>query len=75
MIARGERPGRMLSSGTRRVAKRHITNDQSKLKRKPYEKGLKRLQAEPCILQERVKARGVKGIVVLEGRDTAGSTW
>jgi polyphosphate kinase 2 len=48
-----------------------ITND-SKLKRKDYEKELRRLQAELCILQEWVKHKGLRIIVVFEGRDGAG---
>ena len=42
------------------------------LKRKAYEKGLRRLQAELCHLQEWVKDTGQRIIVVLEGRDGAG---
>jgi polyphosphate kinase 2 len=43
-----------------------------KLKRKEYEKELLRLQAELCILQEWVKHKGLRVIVVFEGRDGAG---
>ena len=43
-----------------------------KLKRKPYEKELRRLQAELCHLQEWVKAKGLRVIVIFEGRDAAG---
>jgi polyphosphate kinase 2 len=43
-----------------------------KMKRKLYEKELRKLQVELCHLQEWVKARGLKIIVVFEGRDTAG---
>jgi polyphosphate kinase 2 len=42
------------------------------LKRKPYEKELRKLQAELCHLQEWVKAKGLRVIVVFEGRDAAG---
>jgi polyphosphate kinase 2 len=42
------------------------------LKRKAYEKELKRLQAELCKLQEWVKYKGLRVIVVFEGRDAAG---
>jgi polyphosphate kinase len=41
-------------------------------KRKAYEKELRKLQVELCRLQDWVKAEGLKVIVVLEGRDTAG---
>src|SRR5262249_15189186 len=43
-----------------------------KLKRKEYEKELQRLQAELCILQEWVKYKGLRIIIVFEGRDGAG---
>jgi polyphosphate kinase len=44
----------------------------SKLKRKRYEKELRRLQAELCHLQAWVKHKGLRVIVVFEGRDGAG---
>jgi polyphosphate kinase len=44
----------------------------SKLKRKKYEKELLKLQAKLCALQEWVKAKGLRVIVVFEGRDAAG---
>src|SRR5438034_10479878 len=47
-------------------------NGESKLKRKKYEKELRRLQAELCTLQEWVKHKGLRVIVVFEGRDGAG---
>src|SRR4249920_2248344 len=43
-----------------------------KLKRKDYEKALRKLQAELCILQEWVKRTGERIVVVFEGRDAAG---
>ncbi|AKU96578.1 UDP-galactose-lipid carrier transferase [Labilithrix luteola] len=43
-----------------------------KMKRKQYEKELRKLQAELCKLQEWVKQEGRRVIVVFEGRDTAG---
>jgi polyphosphate kinase 2 len=43
-----------------------------KLKRKDYEKELQRLQAELCVLQEWVKYKGLRVIIVFEGRDGAG---
>lgn len=42
------------------------------LKKKEYEKELRRLQAELCKLQEWVKYKGLRVIVVFEGRDAAG---
>ncbi len=48
------------------------TGDKPKLKRKQYEKDLRRLQAELCHLQDWVKAKGLRIIIVFEGRDGAG---
>ena len=43
-----------------------------KLKRKPYEKELRKLQEELCHLQDWLRNSGERVIVVLEGRDAAG---
>ena len=43
-----------------------------KLKRKKYEKTLRKLQGELCKLQAWVKHKGLRVIVVFEGRDAAG---
>jgi polyphosphate kinase 2 len=43
-----------------------------KMKRKAFDKELVRLQAKLCILQEWVKAKGLRAIVIFEGRDGAG---
>ncbi|WP_433427676.1 polyphosphate kinase 2 [Nonomuraea sp. CA-141351] len=43
-----------------------------RLRRKPYEKRLFRLQAELVELQEWVKAEGRRVVVIFEGRDAAG---
>jgi polyphosphate kinase 2 len=48
------------------------SNEEKKLKAKKYEKELRRLQAELCKLQDWVKFKGVRVIVVFEGRDAAG---
>jgi polyphosphate kinase 2 len=45
---------------------------QERMPRKEYEKELRKLQVELCHLQEWVKAKGLRAIVVFEGRDTAG---
>src|SRR5262245_24516366 len=42
------------------------------MKRKEYEKALRGLQVELCFLQEWVKEKGLRVIVVFEGRDAAG---
>jgi polyphosphate kinase 2 len=52
--------------------KKQNNNDKAKWKRKEYEKELVRLQAELCKLQDWVKYKGLRVIVVFEGRDGAG---
>jgi polyphosphate kinase 2 len=47
-------------------------SDTNKLKRKAYEKELRKLQVELCRLQEWVKTKGARIIIVFEGRDAAG---
>src|SRR5690348_17637535 len=47
-------------------------NENGKLSTKQYESELRRLQAELCHLQAWVKAKGLRVIVVFEGRDGAG---
>ena len=42
------------------------------MKRKAYEKELRKLQVELCHLQDWVKDEGARIIVVFEGRDAAG---
>jgi polyphosphate kinase len=42
------------------------------MKRKAYEKELRKLQVELCHLQAWVKAKGARIIIVFEGRDAAG---
>jgi polyphosphate kinase 2 len=42
------------------------------VKRKKYEKELERLQVKLCALQEWVKEKGLRVIIVFEGRDAAG---
>lgn len=43
-----------------------------KLKRKEYDKELRKLQAELCTLQEWVKQEGLRVVIIFEGRDAAG---
>jgi polyphosphate kinase 2 (PPK2 family) len=43
-----------------------------KLKRGKYEKQLRKLQAKLCLLQEWVKEKKLRVIIVFEGRDAAG---
>jgi polyphosphate kinase 2 len=42
------------------------------MKRKAYEKEMRKLQIELCLLQEWVKAKALRVIIVFEGRDAAG---
>ena len=42
------------------------------MKRKDYEQALRELQVELGALQERVKHKGLRVVVVFEGRDAAG---
>src|SRR5579862_3468169 len=54
------------------MSKHSESEETKKFKRKRYEKELRSLQAELCHLQEWVKAKGLRVIVVFEGRDGAG---
>ena len=47
-------------------------NSEGKLKRKIYDKELRKLQVELCHLQEWVKDKGLRVIIIFEGRDAAG---
>jgi polyphosphate kinase 2 len=52
--------------------KNKTEDSNGKLSRKAYETELRRLQEELCALQAWVKAKGLRVIVVFEGRDGAG---
>ena len=54
------------------MANKDGKHEDKSLKRKKYEKELRRLQAELCKLQDWVKYKGLRVIVVFEGRDAAG---
>jgi polyphosphate kinase len=54
------------------MARAHDDEAGGKLKRKKYEKELRRLQGELCHLQAWVKHKGLRVIVIFEGRDGAG---
>jgi polyphosphate kinase 2 (PPK2 family) len=47
-------------------------HDGGGLKRKRYEQELRRLQSELCRLQEWVKYKGLRVMVIFKGRDAAG---
>jgi polyphosphate kinase 2 len=49
-----------------------MAKDDQKMKRKPFEKELRKLQVELCHLQKWVTAKGLRVIVLFEGRDAAG---
>src|SRR4051794_5851450 len=48
------------------------TEESGKLSDKQYNKALRKLQEELCELQEWVKYKGLRVIIVFEGRDAAG---
>ena len=47
-------------------------NSSTRMKRKEYEKELRKLQTKLCLLQDWVKQEGLRVIIVFEGRDAAG---
>jgi polyphosphate kinase len=49
-----------------------MTTIKNPVKRKEYEKELRRLQVELCALQDWVKQKGLRIVVIFEGRDAAG---
>ena len=53
-------------------ARDDIPNSDGRMKRKLYEKELHRLQVQLCKLQDWVKYKGLRVIIVFEGRDAAG---
>jgi polyphosphate kinase 2 len=54
------------------MSKRPSTDTPSRLKNKEYTKELRKIQADLCMLQEWVKHKGLRVIIVFEGRDGAG---
>jgi len=55
------------------MPKKHDHDDgDGRLKRKQYEKELRRLQGELCRLQDWFKYKGLRAIIIFEGRDAAG---
>ena len=54
------------------MTKKESSNANGRLTRKEYAKELSRLQAELCRLQDWVKYKGLRVMVVFEGRDAAG---
>ena len=68
----GVRDGKQLANGGTYIVGENPTQDERTLKRKFYEKELARLQLELIKLQEHIKNKGLKVVVIFEGRDTAG---
>src|SRR5258705_4475673 len=54
------------------MGKQDSPNGDRKFKGKQYEKELRKLQAQLCMLQEWVKYKGLRIMIVFEGRDAAG---
>jgi len=54
------------------MSKQEASRQEQSLKRRKYEKELRRLQGELCKLQDWVKYKGLRVMVVFEGRDAAG---
>jgi Polyphosphate kinase 2 (PPK2) len=54
------------------MSKKSKPNGPEKMKAKKYEKELRKLQARLCHLQDWVKQKGLRVIIVFEGRDAAG---
>jgi polyphosphate kinase 2 len=54
------------------MSKKHSEKSKPKMKRKEYDKELRKLQTQLCLLQEWVVHKGLRVIIVLEGRDAAG---
>lgn len=54
------------------MSKKHPIEKPQPMKRKAYDKELRRLQTELCRLQDWVVHKGLRAIVVFEGRDAAG---
>src|SRR6184192_1913782 len=55
-----------------RMALKQRADNKTKMKRKAYEKELHQLQVELCHLQDWVKEKGLRIIILFEGRDAAG---
>ena len=54
------------------MAAKQANDNNGRMERKAYEKELRKLQVELCHLQDWVKEKGARIIVLFEGRDAAG---
>ena len=64
--------GGSIKHGNILMASKDKKDSNGRMKRKDYEKEMRKLQVELCHLQEWVKATGARIIVLFEGRDAAG---
>jgi polyphosphate kinase 2 len=58
--------------GKNKDSKNSNNEPKDKMARKDYERAIEKLQVELCLLQEWVKRKGERVIIVFEGRDAAG---
>src|SRR5258705_4297777 len=72
MATRGQLNPQLGCRGHRQETRMSSNGAPEKLKRKAYEKELRKLQEELCHLQDWIRKSGARVIVVLEGRDAAG---
>jgi polyphosphate kinase 2 len=64
--------GRQNGPGGEVMKEIDVDETKAKMKPKQYEKELRKLQTELCRLQEWVKLKGLRVMVIFEGRDAAG---
>src|SRR5258708_3166130 len=61
-----------MKNGPKIMSKNSNSDETKKLKNKKYAKALRKLQGELCKLQDWVKHKGLRVIILFEGRDGAG---
>src|SRR5579862_6007573 len=62
----------MAHSTTSNAKTANVPHNDGRMKRRVYEKELRKLQVELCLLQDWIKRKGLRAIIVFEGRDAAG---
>src|SRR5215471_12126038 len=72
MAKHKHRPQDTATTASRLLGHDADAGQRAKLKRKEYEREMRRLHGELAAMQEWVKASGAKICVLFEGRDTAG---
>src|SRR5208337_862323 len=65
-------PNHLLRCSGEFMISKPAADDNGRMKRKTYEKELRKLQVELCHLQDWVKEEGARIIILFEGRDAAG---